>query len=439
MLRRKMFADAENHPWDRVPIVIDGVRYANGPYEALSGTLQVADGKIVEIASGQSLESRRAIQIDLKGFLVMPGFVNAHDHLHYALHPRIGVGPYSDYIEWGKDIHENLQPLISHYNAVPKDVRLWWGGLRSLLSGVTTVCHHDKLWTTLFADDYPIKVLRTYGWAHSIQLSSDIRLAWESTPEDRAFVIHACEGTSECARSELNKLERLRMLDERTVLVHGLALDSTGVDLLRRRSSSLVLCLSSNDFLYARLPKWSCLRSMQRVALGSDSPLTSAGDLLDEVRFASEHAGISSERGYSMITDIPAEILRLSHGEGYIRESASADLIAVRDNGRRPHEHLRMLSWRDIEFVMVAGKVQLASDRVWRTLPAIVRVGMEAIWVDGEKRWLRAPVEQLFHAAAAYLGSDGVKLNGRLVQLDPPANSFDGKTGYSQFDEIGRS
>jgi cytosine/adenosine deaminase-related metal-dependent hydrolase len=229
--------------------------------------------------------------------------------------------------------------------------------------------------------------------------------------------VHACEGTDELARRELAELDSLGMLNAKTVIVHGLALDEPGIALLQERQASLILCLSSNQFLYGRLPDMKYLSTAMNIALGNDSPITAAGDLLDEVRFAIERASIPTDKAYRMITDLPAAILRLANGEGHVRESGCADFIAVRDNGDPPHKRLLTLSWRDVEFVMIAGMVQLASEDVWRLLPPAARQGMEPLRIDGEIRWLRAPVQHLLQQAEAVLGVGKVRLGERAVQL----------------------
>jgi hypothetical protein len=358
-----------------------------------------------------------ASEIDLEGYLLLPGLINAHDHLQFALHPRLGHPPYSNYVEWGDDIHATSAAVISHYKSVPKDVRLWWGAIRNLLCGVTIVCHHDPLWPALQSEGYPIKVLRDYGWAHSVGLAPDIQQAWTSTPDRWPFFVHACEGIDELAGRELAELDRLGMLNAKTVIVHGLALDEPGTALLQERQASLILCLSSNRFLYGCLPDMKQLSAVKNIALGNDSPITAAGDLLDEVRFAIERASIPTDKAYRMITDLPAAIMRLPNGEGHVSESGCADLMAVRDNGDPPHERLLTLSWRDVEFVMIAGEVQLASEDVWRLLPQTVKQGMEALLIDGHIRWFRAPVRQLLQQAEAVLGVGMVRLGERLVQL----------------------
>jgi len=405
---------------------ITGARYATGPNAAARGALQISGGRIQSLRPEPLSAPVSVNQVDLTGFLLLPGFINAHDHLQYALHPKLGRPPYHNYVEWGEDIHANLHSVISHYNSVPKDVRLWWGGIRNLLCGVTTVCHHDPLWSPLRAEGYPVTVLSNYGWAHSVRLTPSIRQAWSATKDDSAFFVHACEGTDEWARKELAELDRLRVLDRKTVIVHGLGLDEVGIALLRERQASLILCLSSNLFLYNCLPEIERMSTVEKIALGNDSPLTATGDLLDEARFAIEHGSISTDKTYRMITDLPSTILRLTKGEGTIRKSGCADLVAVRDNGEPPHCRLAALSWRDVELVMVRGEIRLASQDVWRILPESVRSDMEPLWIDNDIRWLRAPVRRLLRQAEAVLGPGMVRLGGHVlksVDLDMPLST----------------
>jgi cytosine/adenosine deaminase-related metal-dependent hydrolase len=353
--------------------------------------------------------------IDLSGFLILPGFVNAHDHLQFALFPRLGNPPYSNYIDWGEDIHAKFGELITSHRAVPKQIRLWWGGIRNLLCGVTTVCHHDPLWPELLREDFPVRVVGEYGWGHSLALGGDLRQAHAATPEGQPFIVHACEGIDEKAREELWGLDRLGILDSRAVLVHGLALDDEGISLMRDRGTSLIICPSSNKFLFQKLPDISLLSRIENVALGNDSPLTAEGDLLDEVRFAMRCPGISSSSAYRMVTTAPAAILGLEDAQGSIRESGLGDLIAIRDTGQDIEDRLQRLSISDIEFVMIGGRVQLAADAILVRLPLAAKQGLEPISIDGLIRWLRAPVQTLLHRAEDVLGRGKVRLGGRSI------------------------
>jgi hypothetical protein len=400
--------------------VIRGARCVLGQGGSTYATIQIAGGCVTDIGPESYLSSASKsgyTEIDLSGFLIMPGLINAHDHLQFALHPRLADPPYSNYVDWGKDIHAKFPDVFAKHRTVPKDVRLWWGGLRNLLCGVTTVSHHDPLWAELQREDFPVRVVRDYGWGHSVALDSDLCGARSATPEGSAFIVHACEGIDEQARQELFTLDGWGLLDANAVLVHGLAVDEEGVELIKARRASLIICPSSNEFLFGRWPDAAVLGAIDKVALGSDSPLTAEGDLLDEVRFAIQYCGISPQSAYRMVTDVPAAMLQLGNAEGSIKVSGRADLIAVRDTNQVAADGLRTMSMADVEFVMIGGRVQLASEAVFTRIPSMDREGLEPLWIDGIVRWLRAPVKALLRSAEAVLGVGEVRLGGRPVRI----------------------
>ena len=401
-------------------MILHGACCAFGPQGRIRASIEIIAGRVNQILDGPgSSGSARTgnLPIDLNGFLVMPGLINAHDHLQFALFPRLANPPYRNYIDWGSDIHDKFRDVIAKHGAVSKDVRLWWGGIRNLLCGVTTVCHHDCLWPELQRQDFPIRVVQEYGWGHSLALGGDLLKARLSTPEGRPFILHACEGVDEQAHAELAGLDRLGLLDGLTVLVHGLAIDEAGLELVRKRRVSLIFCPSSNEFLFKRLPDMELLGTIGNVALGNDSPLTAQGDLLDEVRFARRFCDIRPDAIYRMVTEAPAAVLRLVDHEGSIAVTGVGDLMAVRDTGEAAADRLKELSMHDVEFVMVGGCVQLASETIMERLPETAVQGLEPLWIDGTIRWLRAPVKDLLLKAEEVLGKGEVRLGGRPVRI----------------------
>lgn len=410
-------------------IVICGARCAIGPQESAHASIEVVGDRIKRILSHPFLWSASesgCAEIDLSGFLLMPGLVNAHDHLEFALFPRLANPPYRNYIDWGEDIHNRFPDLIAKHRAVPKEVRVWWGGIRNLLCGVTTVSHHNPLWPELERSDFPVRIVRKYGWAHSLVLGGDLRAARTNTPDGHPFLVHACEGVDEHSRQEIAGLDGLGLLDAHTVLVHGLALDHEGVALMRDRGVSLIVCPSSNHFLFGQIPDISVLGRIKNVALGNDSPLTAEGDLLDEIRFAMRFCAISPQMAYRMVTTAPAAILRLEDAEGSIKESGVADLIAVRDTGHDAADRLQTLSMNDVEFVMIGGCVQLASEAMLERLSLSSRQCLKPVSIDGTTRWLRAPVTRLLRKAEETLGENEVRLGRRAVCLPAGAEAHVG-------------
>ena len=398
---------------------LHGARCAIGPRKNPLASIRVVGGRLTHvIADGlpPSTLGREHTHVDLDGFLVLPGFINAHDHLQFSLFPKLANPPYRNYVDWGEDIHLTFSDVIAKHKSVSKAVRLWWGGIRNLLCGVTTVCHHDAQWPELQKQEFPVKVMKQFGWAHSIVLGGDILKARSATPPGSAFVMHACEGIDDRAREELFELDRLGLLDADTVLVHGLAIDESGIALIQQRRASLIVCPSSNQFLFEDLPKITLLKTIENVCVGSDSPLTATGDLLDEIRFAITYCNVAPDLAYHMLTDAPAVVLRLRDGEGAIRVSGPADLVAIRDTGHDAADRLPTLSLTDVEFVMIQGRIQLASSAILERLSVPMRQGLEPLWIDDTIRWLRAPVNELLRDAEATLGSGEVRLGGKPIR-----------------------
>ncbi|MGB6975389.1 MAG: amidohydrolase family protein [Terracidiphilus sp.] len=400
-------------------IVIEEARCALGPEEVIAASVEIAAGRITRIAHKSSPASSHVScdRIDLSGFLLLPGLINAHDHLQFSLFPRLANPPYQNYIQWGKDIHAAFPEEIALHKSVPRSVRLWWGGIRNLLCGVTTVCHHDPLWPELRQSNFPVQVLQQYGWAHSLALGGNLHAGRAANPKGRPFIVHACEGLDDTVRCDIWQLDRLGLLDADTILVHALALDPEGAALLRKRKASVILCPSSNQFLFGKTPPIPLLSGIENLAIGNDSPLTAIGDLLDEVRFATQVCAISPRAAYRMVTTFPSAVLRLNNAEGSISESGTADLIAVRDTGYSPARTLQRLSTAGVELVMIAGRVQLASNIMLHRLPASARSGLEPLSINGTTRWLRAPVSKLLAQAERVLGRGNVRLSGASVVI----------------------
>jgi cytosine/adenosine deaminase-related metal-dependent hydrolase/ubiquinone/menaquinone biosynthesis C-methylase UbiE len=396
-----------------------GARFALGPGESFHGAMEFADRQISSLREERLNDSDAAHSagvMDLRGFLVLPGLINAHDHLEFALFPRMGRGGYKNFLEWVEDIyHPGISP-ISEHRQVPRETRLWWGGVRNLLCGVTTVCHHNPYEPDVFDENFVIRVLKEYGWAHSLAMDAETVAKKRETPAGQPFLVHLGEGIDERSAREIFELRNSGGLDANTVIIHGLGMDAKGRALLRSANAGLIWCPSSNDFLFGRTLSVQQLRKIGSVALGSDSPLTAQGDLLDEIRYAWEHGEARPEDLYNYVTGQPANMLGLKGGEGNVRVRGAADFVAVRDSGLTPAETLVTLSLREVELVLIGGSVQLASDEMMTRVPGWARQGLHPLWIEEVVRWVRAPLEQMFREATAHLGNE-IHLGGKRVRF----------------------
>jgi len=374
---------------------------------AVQADLHIENGQV------QSLwRSHSSTVVDMSGYLILPGLINAHDHLEFNLFPRLGAGPYSNYEEWANDIyHPDQSPLREHLG-VPKAVRLWWGGLKNLLSGVTTVCHHNAYDAAVFGPDFPVRVVKRYGWAHSLSFGENVKEAFQSTDPEAPFIIHLGEGVDERSRNEIFVLDQMGALDSRTVIVHGVALRAAGQSLWRKRGAGLVWCPTSNRFMLGITMDAAWIASERRVALGSDSALTAVGDLLDEIRAAGEQEGAAPETLYWMVTEAAAGVLRLCEGEGTIQPGGVADLVAIPWKAASPARSLMRLDRSEVALVIVRGRPNAMSGEMAERWPQASRLDMEWIDVGGVRRLVRAPVRRLLCEARSCL-PDGVQLAGR--------------------------
>ena len=396
---------------------LTNARIGLGPATSREGAILIEGGRVASIREDADVS---APSLDLGGYVLLPGLINAHDHLEFGLFPRLGrpagSPSYRNSPEWGEEIHQVRADIIERYRQIPKTTQLWWGAIRNLLCGVTTVCHHNPLHADLTLPDFPVRVLSRFCWSHSLALDPHLAEKFQAAPRDLPFILHAAEGVDEESRSEISQLDEMRVLDERTVLVHGLACTADEIALINRRGASLVVCPTSNRYLFAKTLSRDLLTSIERVALGSDSPITADGDLLDEVRYLFTETGLPENAIYKMVTTGPANIFHLQDGQGRIEECGLADLIAVRSQRNIPACVLSDITFIDVELVLLAGVVQMASPRLYERLPHDLRSGMELLEVAGLRRWIRSHLQPRFETAERILGDNNLLLGERQLR-----------------------
>jgi cytosine/adenosine deaminase-related metal-dependent hydrolase len=389
---------------------ITGARVARSASVAERMDLVIRHGWISPFDTPRSAEP----DVDLSGYMLLPGLINAHDHLEFNLFPRLGRGPYGNATEWAHDIyHPDGSPVREHL-AVDKTVRFHWGGLKNLMSGATTVAHHNPFEASIFKRGFPVRVVRRLGWAHSLRFSPDLVQRFRMGPAHWPFIVHAAEGVDTEAFSEIARLNQLGAISARTVLVHAVALGRADLELLTTHGVSIIWCPSSNLFMCGRTLSSGVFESGIPIALGSDSALTGTGDLTDEMRAALQTGLVDSQRIYRMVTSDAAKILRLHDGRGAIREGGTADLIALPDRGKTPAETL-MDARPDL--CLIAGRVKLISRALASRWPRLLRTHLQRLLVEGRGEWfVHADVAFLYRSAATALGFNICLAGKRVAQ-----------------------
>jgi cytosine/adenosine deaminase-related metal-dependent hydrolase len=387
-----------------------GARVALTADKARRLDLSIRNGRILSFNSGAA----DPFELDLSDHLVLPGLINSHDHLEFNLYPRLAKGPHANYVEWAAAVYQPDSPLLKQQFGIPKAIRLVWGGLKNLLSGVTTVAHHNLYEPKVFGVGFPVRVVRRYGWEHSLHFSPDCAQGYADTPRKWPFLVHAAEGTCDKAAAEIRSLEEAGLLSSRTVLIHGVALDRNGMKLLRRHSTSLIWCPSSNLFTLGQTLSSYVLRSGLTISLGTDSALTGEGDLIDELRIARGIGEVGPKRLFDMVTTTAAAVLRLNRGEGGIVEGGIADLIALASERDRPAEAIKEMN---PELVVLGGRIKLLSKRLATRLPRRRKLGLEPLSIEGRGDYLvDAKISELYASVASQLGAH-FKLAGKRVSI----------------------
>ncbi len=267
--------------------------------------------------------------IDLAGYIIYPGLINAHDHLELNHFPRSKFREvYNNAHQWGLDFRPRLdeEPYLS-LRLLPLDRRCHAGGIKNLRSGVTTVAHHNPLHKPL-RHNFDVRVVQRYGWAHSLYFEPDVARTYRRTPRSAPWMIHIAEGTDEAAADELRQLDALGCLRENTVLIHGVGLSEADRRRVLEAGAGLVWCPSTNLYLLGRTGDVREFAEASRLAIGTDSRLTADGDMLDELKAASATGQLSPEQIFRAVTIDAAKLLRLPD-IGLLRPGTRADFLIV--------------------------------------------------------------------------------------------------------------
>ena len=373
------------------------------------GPLHIADGRLVEATPPG------ARTLDLRDHLIFPGLINAHEHLPLNGVPSLPAHPpFSNSYEWIKAFQPYFSaPAIKAALAVPEHQRQRQGGLKNLLSGVTTVLHHDP-WDAKFTTaGFPVRVAQSFGWSHSLGLGLQIAdcaicnlqsaicnlqsamphygpplpASYQATPPDLPWIIHLAEGTDDLARSELGLLDELGCLGPNTLLVHGVGLDQPGLERLVSAGAGLVWCPASNLRLLGRTLAPAALAYLAahgRLTLGSDSRISGAFDLLAELRVAATHSDLAPATLLRLVTTDAARLLRLSDVGG-LTAGMRADLLILPDAGGDPYAALLAAERADLRAVLRDGRPVIADPDLANWF-AILGVEAIAATLDGRAK-----------------------------------------------------
>ncbi len=354
------------------------------------------------------------LRVDLGGSRLLPGLINAHDHLQLNDLPRLKYRPvYDNATQWIADIDPRLDedPMLRAHRAVPRPQRLLMGGVKNLLSGATTVVHHDPCYASLVEPSFPVRVLTGYGWSHSLALDGDeaVQAACRATPPGCRWIIHAAEGTDAAAAAEFDRLESLACIGPDAVLVHGLGLSTAQQRRLALAGGGLVWCPGSNLHLFGRTLDPDALARLPHLALGSDSRISGEQDLLAELRLARRLAALDEATLEGLVTDRAAAVFGLQD-RGALAPGHLADVLVLPAD--RP---LGQAERADVRLVLVGGQPRYADPDLGAAFGP--SADLVQVTVDGRRKLLAVAVVEALQASP--LQEPGLGLDSRVQEHGP--------------------
>lgn len=383
------------------------------------GAVAISNGAIVAV--GPRAEIRRKFKgqlVDMGESILMPGLINTHTHAAMSLFRGI-----ADDLTLDQWLTQYIFPAEAKHVS-PEFVR--WGTrlacLEMLLSGVTSyvdmyyfedvVAEETKragmrgvlgqtiirfpvpdhktpeaalAWTEGFLTRYKNDPLITPAVApHAAYTNSDETLRSAralATRHGVPLVIHLSETKKEnddigAARRQTptSLLDSLGALTGWTIAAHSVWMNDSDLDILRRRSTGVAHCPSSNMKLASGVaPVLQMFRLGIPVGLGTDGPAGSNNDfnLFEEIDLASKLAKVTSmdptalpaRKAVEMATIEGARAAGLDRKVGSLEAGKRADLIAIRLD--QPHavpmfdvysQIVNTLKASDVTDVMVEGR-----------------------------------------------------------------------------------
>jgi cytosine/adenosine deaminase-related metal-dependent hydrolase len=336
------------------------------------GYIEIEGGKISSTSAGSYRGSGK--KLDAKGFIVIPGFINAHTHIADSIGKDIAAGQRLDarvHPVFGakskilqKSLPEHLKTFIrnSAILMIKKGIVAFADfredgseGIRLLseaVNGLPIKC------ITLGRINYYSSPTDTAGLPpergeHAKQVieladgfgisganeNTDATLAqYRQLAGKKLVAIHAAESkeTVKFAKEHTGRSEVYRIMEhlKPDFVVHMTNATENEMSLLAKSGTGVVICPRANGVLGAGIPRVAqMLRQGCLVAIGTDNVMLNSPDILRELDYtwkvsrATEGEMLKAQEVLKMSTINAAQILRLN--TGCIETGRAADLVFI--------------------------------------------------------------------------------------------------------------
>ncbi|MDQ3883094.1 MAG: amidohydrolase family protein [Thermoproteota archaeon] len=336
------------------------------------GYIEIESGKISSASAGSYRGSGR--RLDAKGFIVIPGFINAHTHIADSIGKDIAAGQRLDarvhpvFGAKGKILQKSLPVHLKTFmrnsaiSMIKKGIVAFADFREDGLEGIRLL--RDAI------DGLPIKCVTlgrvnhyssptdTAGlppekWEQAKEVidladgfgisganeNSDATLAqYRKLAGKKLVAIHAAESkeTVKFAKKHTGRSEVYRIMEhlKPDFVVHMTNATENEMSLVAKSGTGIVICPRANGVIGAGVPKVvQMLRQGCLVAIGTDNVMLNSPDILRELDYAwkvsraTEGEMLRAQELLKMSTINAAQILRLN--SGCIDTGRAADLVFI--------------------------------------------------------------------------------------------------------------
>jgi cytosine/adenosine deaminase-related metal-dependent hydrolase len=376
-----------------------------------NGSVLIENDRIEKVSSR---DLKGDISVNVDNAVLIPGMINGHDHLLGTYYPRVGNGPYENWLPWDNDLKSS--PVYQERQQIENRDLYLLGGYRNLVSGVTTVSDHIPHFVgDPYYDILPMKAIRHFALAHSV---GQMALAWgdgieveyqKAVKEDIPFITHISEGFDPETVENIRTVDKMGAVGDHSVFIHGIAFSESDMDLIKKRNASVVWCADSNWFMFTDTTDIKMLLDKGiNVCIGTDSPMSGGQNILTEMKFDRDlyeelyGEELPDKTIYRMVTENPARAFRLKR-LGQIKDGFIADLVLVRQTERTSYGSVVNAELKDILLVVINGVPQYGAVE-FSDLFDSFRVDYQEVVLDSERKIIAGDLTGLLKRISRAVG-----------------------------------
>lgn len=354
--------------------------------------ITIRNGKIQAIEEGsKSVAIRDEVRMEFDNAIVFPGLINSHDHLEFNLFPQLGNHTYSNYVEWGDDIHKHDKKVIEKVLSIPMHIRVQWGMYKNLLNGITTVVNHGP---KMQVGNSPINVWQNCHVLHSVRLEKRWKYKLNSPfNSNLPYAIHIGEGIDDASHAEIDKLIKWNLFKHNLVGIHAVAMDERQAENFK----ALIWCPDSNFFLLGCTAQINKLKTRTKILFGTDSTLSAHWNLWEHLRLARQQSVLTDAELFNSLTVSPAELWPME-GYGSLTVGSKAAIVIAKKKENSAMDSFFSLNPDDILLIVHSGSIVFFDEALYPQLQGIDLRNFSKIFVGNRGKYVVGKLPDLIRS-----------------------------------------